>query len=387
MKQRRLAYTAVSQIFFAAIACAPSPAQMDDSLRVPRSGGAPASAVIDAPKHDAVKPAAKLDMSKLNASKQDAKVPAKPAVTKPAAVKAAATPAQAALAKGISFSQHGLYSEAYNFFTKAADLEPKNPEPYNRRARVEWQLEKNKEALEDASYAISLNPDYAEAFLTRAAILNSTGKYREAIADTSLAMELKPKLRESYSLQASAYRNLKQYKEADAITDKIAATPGLVSAFQEFSPNIDYAPYVGDIQQKVRSHWQPPQGAYPPIIVLFKMHRNGTVSDVRVNQNAVATADNAAIETVKTSEPFNQPPNGSPPDFDCFVVLDPPMQQAEADMNIAAQQQGQQPNNQADPTAATAQALQQKSGIKWGSALNTGLNTGLNLMRFVPMRW
>ncbi|MBS2002703.1 MAG: TonB family protein [Cyanobacteria bacterium SZAS LIN-5] len=280
------------------------------------------------------------------------------------------------LERGKYFSRHGAYSDAFNFFTKAADADPKNPEPYNRRARVEWQLEKNDEALEDVRYAIKLNPDYAEAFCTRAQILNSMGKYHDAIVDTALAMELKPRLKEAYTIQASAYRNLKQYHEADELMQKLAAIPDPISAFDEWSPNIDYTQYIADLQSRVRQHFQPPMGAvYPPIVVLFKMHRNGQVSDVRVNTAGVATADNAAIEAAKSASPFNPPPAGSPPDFDVFVVLDPPIAQdmgAPSDAPAAASAQ-----------AAAPQPAAPKAGINWGSTLNQGLNTGLNLMRFI----
>lgn len=295
---------------------------------------------------------------------------------KPAAAAARPGANASPLERGKYFSRHGAYSEAFNFFTKAADADPKNPEAYNRRARVEWQLEKNEEALEDVRYAIKLNPDYAEAFCTRAAILNSQGHYHDAIVDTALAVELKPKLKEAYTIQASAYRNLKQYREADELMAKLAAIPDPISAFDEWAPTIDYTQYITDLQSRVRQHFQAPMGSYPPIVVLFKLHRNGQVSEVRVNNPGVATADNAAVEAAKAAAPFNQPPAGSPPDFDVFVVLDPPMQDASA-----------MPDG--SPAAASAQAQSQsqpaapKAGINWGSVANTGLNTGLNLMRFI----
>lgn len=294
-----------------------------------------------------------------------------------AAAAAAAKPGANAspLERGKYFSRHGAYSEAFNFFNKAADADPKNPEAYNRRARVEWQLEKNDEALEDVRYAIKLNPDYAEAFCTRAAILNSTGHYHDAIVDTALAVELKPKLKEAYTIQASAYRNLKQYREADELLAKLAAIPDSVSAFDEWAPVIDYTQYITDLQSRVRQHFNPPMGSYPPIVVLFKLHRNGQVSEVRVNNPGVATADNAAVEAAKAAVPFNQPPAGSPPDFDVFVVLDPPTLEASGMPDGA-------------PAAASAQGqaaapASPKAGINWGSVANTGLNTGLNLMRFI----
>jgi TonB family protein len=355
--------------------------QSDPPLRVQRAQAAPvnadntASTALNKSASTAANKSASTNIPSASTKapvSAKASVPAKPPVsTKPPA-------ATKPMERGVYLSRHGAYADAMNFFTKASDADPKNPEAYNRRARTEWQLEKNTEALEDARYAISLNPDYAEAFCTRAAILNSTGKYHDAIVDAALAMELKPKLREAYTIQASAYRNLKQYREADDILQKLGKVTDPVSAFDEWAPTIDYTAYISGLQSKVRQHFQPPQGMYPPIVVLFKLHRTGEITDVRVNNAGVATADNAAIEATKTAAPFDQPPAGSPPDFDVFVVLDPPMeQQASVSMDATAA---------AGSAAAPAQAPVQsapKAGINWGPKLNQGLNTGLNLMRFV----
>jgi tetratricopeptide (TPR) repeat protein len=160
--------------------------------------------------------------------------------------------------RGKLFSRHGIYKEAMDCFTRAAVAEPKNPEPFNRRARAEWQLEKLDLALEDAGYAIKLNPDYAEVFCTRAAILNSMSRYNDAIADASLARTLKPNLREAYIYEAAAYRNLKQYREADEVLAKLNSVEYPESAFDEWAPNIDYTQYLSSLQSTVRENWQAP---------------------------------------------------------------------------------------------------------------------------------
>ena len=193
--------------------------QAETPLRIQRAQTASTSSVSPGAAVKTSTGAATSSASSSATSKPVVAAGAKPAVAASAKPGANASP----LERGKYFSRHGAYSDAYNFFTKAADADPKNPETYNRRARVEWQLEKNEEALEDVRYAIKLNPDYAEAFCTRAAILNSTEHYHDAIVDTSLAVELKPKLKEAYTIQASAYRNLKQYREADELMAKLAA--------------------------------------------------------------------------------------------------------------------------------------------------------------------
>jgi tetratricopeptide (TPR) repeat protein len=268
-----------------------------------------------------------------------------------------------ALDRGKLFSRHGIYKEAMDCFTRAATADPNNPEPYNRRARAEWQLEKLKDALEDAGYAIKLNPDYAEAFCTRAAILNSMGQYQDAIADAFFALDLKPSLREAYTYEAAAYRNLKQYREADEVLAKLNSVVHPESAFDEWAPDVDYTPYLGYVQATVRQHWRPPQGSYGPIVVLFKMHRDGQITDLRINNAGDATADNTALQSARSSAPFQEPPAGTPPDFDVFIVLDPP------------------PTPSAAQTAPAPAPSNTSPGVNWNGTINQGVNL---MQRYIP---
>jgi len=265
------------------------------------------------------------------------------------------------LDRGKFFSRHGEYKEAMDFFTRAATADPKNAEPYNRRARAEWQLDQLDNALEDARFSIQLNPDYAEAFCTRAAILNSMGHYNEAIADAALTSELKPTLREAYTIEASAYRNLRQFSEADAVLAKLNSVANPESAFDEWAPDIDYTPYLGYVQATIRQHWQPQQGNYSPIVILFKVHRNGQISDLKINNAGDATADNAALQAARSSGPFQQPPAGAPPDFDVFVVLEPAPKQST----------GQVPPAPASPSHVSSNPI---AGMNWSGKINQGLS-------------
>jgi TonB family protein len=266
------------------------------------------------------------------------------------------------LKRGKFFSRHGEYKEALDFFNQAALADPKNPEPYNRRARAEWQLEDLDHALEDARYAIKLNPDYAEAFCTRAAIFNSMGHYQEAIIDAALAHELKPSLRDAYILEAAAYRNMRQYREADEALTKLNFVSNPETAFDEFSPNIDYGAFLNYMQNTVRGNWQGPSGDYGTIVVLFKVHRDGKITDVRINNSGNASADSLAIQAANKSSPLIPPPVGSPPDFDVYAILDPPARQTSV--------------QSVTPTSVAPITLP-----NWGGTINQGL--GL-MQRFIP---
>ncbi len=288
----------------------------------------------------------------------------------PARTGAILTAGAAAYERAKNLSRHGLYKDAIEFYTRASNDDPKNVEIYNRRARAEWQMEQLKEALEDANWAIKSNPDYAEAFCTRAAIYNSMGNYQEAIADASMARDLKPSLREAYLIQTIAYHNLGQHTEADAVSAKLNEMQNLQSAFDEWQPNIDFTPYFNYLQTTVRQNWHAPDGTYGVAVVLFKVHRNGTVSDIRLNNTTGDTrADTTAVEAVKTCAPFRQPPAGSPPDFDVYVVMDRPFRSP-------SNQQASAPPPPTNPTPSGR-------SVNWGGALNQGLGIMQRALQFV----
>ncbi|HEY9717387.1 MAG TPA: TonB family protein [Trichormus sp.] len=274
-------------------------------------------------------------------------------------------PANTFIEHGKTFSRHGLYKEATDFFTRAADADPKNAQAYNLRARAEWQQEMNKESLEDADWAIKLNPDYAEAFCTRAAIHNSLSQYQDAVADTSMAQDLNPNLRDAYLLQAVAYRNLGQHHEADEVIAKMNNAAASQSAFDEAQLNIDYTPYLTYLQQTVRQSWTAPQGAYGSAVAVFKIHRDGKITDLRLNNTTGdRNADNSALNAVRRCVPFRQPPAGVPPDFDVYVVLEPPV-------------------TTPGPTGSPAV---QSPGVGQFNALNGALYQGLGIMRrYIPV--
>jgi len=300
------------------------------------------------------------------------KRPAQPASLPPPATQSDPSVSGASntfLERGKNFSRHGLYKEAADFFTHAADADPKNAQAYNLRARAEWQLGMNKEALEDADWAIKLNPDCAEAFCTRAAIHNSLSQYQDAVADTSMAQDLNPNLRDAYMLQAVAYRNLGQHREADEVIAKLNNVAAPQSAFDEAQPNLDYTPYLTYLQQAVRQSWNAPQGAYGSAVALFKIHRDGKITDLRLNNTTGdRNADSAALNAVRSCVPFREPPAGTPPDFDVYIVLEP-----------AARAPGPDSSQAAAPTA-------QSPGVGQYNALNGALYQGLGIMRrYIPV--
>lgn len=91
----------------------------------------------------------------------------------------------------------GETAEAIFFYTKAID-EGKDDEPsaravyYNNRAIASLKLNKAKDALNDATEALTLNPSYRKAFVTKGGALHSLGNWEAEVAAYTAGLEACP---------------------------------------------------------------------------------------------------------------------------------------------------------------------------------------------------
>jgi TonB family protein len=71
---------------------------------------------------------------------------------------------------------------------------------------------------------------------------------------------------------------------------------------------------MADLQRRIKRAWFPPLGQESrPVTVLFKIHSQGELSDLRIeNSSGVAIADQVALQAVTNAAPFRPLPEGSP---------------------------------------------------------------------------
>lgn len=90
-------------------------------------------------------------------------------------------------------------------------------------------------------------------------------------------------------------------------------------------PNVDFGPYLANLQQEIKSHWHPPASSGSnKIRIHFKIKKNGEVSDVGFDRmarvtDADAAALNALIETMPSVDPL---PANSPEFVDVSFSFD-----------------------------------------------------------------
>jgi tetratricopeptide (TPR) repeat protein len=63
-------------------------------------------------------------------------------------------------------------------------------------------------------------------------------------------------------------------------------------------PDIDFGPYMADLQRRIKKAWLPPKGNESKrVVVVFKVHRDGALSNLRIDHSSgVACADQAALK-------------------------------------------------------------------------------------------
>jgi TonB family protein len=83
--------------------------------------------------------------------------------------------------------------------------------------------------------------------------------------------------------------------------------------------DIDYGPYMADLQKRIKRAWFPPKGSETVrVTVQFKLFSGGTIGPVKVVRSGnLPLVDAAALQAVKNAEPFQHLPDGSP---DCVEI-------------------------------------------------------------------
>lgn len=89
-------------------------------------------------------------------------------------------------------------------------------------------------------------------------------------------------------------------------------------------PTVDLVPYMSRLQSRIKQAWQPPEGEEGRrVVVFFKVHERGHLSELRIAKTSgLASADQAALQAVEDSAPFEPLPEGAPDDVEIDFSFD-----------------------------------------------------------------
>jgi len=87
---------------------------------------------------------------------------------------------------------------------------------------------------------------------------------------------------------------------------------------------VDFAAYMGDLQRRIKRSWFPPKDTESKRIeVVFKIHKGGELTDLRILKSCgFASADEAALRAVQNAAPFRSLPQGAPENIDIQFTFD-----------------------------------------------------------------
>lgn len=90
---------------------------------------------------------------------------------------------------------------------------------------------------------------------------------------------------------------------------------------QVVAKDIDFGPYMAEAQRRVKKNWKPPVGVHS-VQVIFKVHRDGKISDVHLkNMVGDVIKDLAAMKAVMDTQ-LPPLPEGSPENVDIQMTFD-----------------------------------------------------------------
>lgn len=105
-----------------------------------------------------------------------------------------------------------------------------------------------------------------------------------------------------------------------------AASGGSVEKAREQSnqQDVDFGPYMAALQRQIKDCWHPPTaGETARVVVVFKIHEEGELSDLRLDKSSGSyPADEAALLAVLKAAPFSQLPVHTFADIDVEFTFD-----------------------------------------------------------------
>jgi TonB family protein len=89
--------------------------------------------------------------------------------------------------------------------------------------------------------------------------------------------------------------------------------------------DIDFGPYMANLQRNIKHNWYPPKGNESKrVVVLFQILKNGKLANLRLDHSSgIAKVDQAALKAIETAAAnFQALPEGAPANVDIQFTFD-----------------------------------------------------------------
>ena len=116
--------------------------------------------------------------------------------------------------QGIEYAEYGDYQQALEYFDKAIQLNPNNPNYFNNRGNVYYGLKQYESAKEDYTQAIRLAPDYYLPHMNLGSVYDDLGEPEQAIEKYDQAIELEPEHPGPYRNRGATLIRMREFTQA-----------------------------------------------------------------------------------------------------------------------------------------------------------------------------
>jgi TonB family protein len=190
---------------------------------------------------------------------------------------------------GKEFQSKHAYKKAYDCFYKGLQSDPANLSI--REALLNAGQAEVKESSGSPDALIDLGDAYA-----------CSGRMEAAHAAFKKALQLSPNRKNS---QATWFLRLLASETSGG--KKPSAAEWLKVT------EVDFGPFMADMQRRIKHAWSPPKGEESkPIVVIFTVHQNGDLTDAKVEKSAGSKlAEQAALKAIHDASPVGKLPDGS----------------------------------------------------------------------------
>jgi TonB family protein len=237
------------------------------------------------------------------------------------------TPAQNTdkfLKQAITLHANSKYTKALSVLEQAGKCDARSARLMYLRGLIHFHNGQPKDAITDLSEAIRIQPDYADAYVIRALAYEENDEPQKAIDDLEYVLKDQPTFRELLEHKAAMLEKIEKKEEAKTLkaqAEKLAKRPFMA----EGEPSqAKFTQYMAQLQADIKSRWHPPRmGKFNRVVVVFKIHRDGSVTHLRLDKASELEGSNASALKAVSELPKAKPlPPGAPKDVDIQFTFD-----------------------------------------------------------------
>lgn len=203
-----------------------------------------------------------------------------------------------------AYSRQGDSEQALTAYKKLYKINPKDYDANKLIGNDYFDKQQYKEALSYLAKAFELNNNSEDGLLLARCYIERE-YYTNAIKTLNKILKNDP-----YNYSASELLSEANQKKSEYVTNN-TLKPAITQNNDSNANDVDFGPYMRELQRRIKMNWDPPQGSESKrVVVLFKVAKDGRLLSSRIFQSSdVYDVDRAALNAVALTAPFRRLPS------------------------------------------------------------------------------